>query len=79
MALLNLSVDRIPVQTRVAVSHILLAARLTITAYLKPNNAKVLNGVNSAYYYEKVFAITLGKIVHESVWHCWVGASFHLT
>lgn len=76
MALLSLGIEKIPKQTRNLVTHILLAARLTITRKWKqsstPDALEVFSLVDLHKRYERISAIKLNRIPQfDMSWKLW--------
>lgn len=77
MATLNLQISKFPTQFRTIVTHILIAARLTITKRWKttcaPEIAEVVHRVNMHCLYERAIACnnnSLGSFNHK--WDIWI-------
>lgn len=77
LALLNIGMHLIPNKYRSLITHILIAAKLTITSKWKsketPLLSEVINRVKTQYTYEKFFAIKSHNIPKFNIsWESWV-------
>lgn len=74
LAILNLNIDSVPQPTRHVVTHILLAARLSITRLWKmvnvPSTEHILDLVNFHYSYELAMASSGGSF--DKVMKVWL-------
>lgn len=76
LALLGLTLDKYPNDQRCIMTHILIAARLTVLSKWKkdltPTLEEVISRVTIQYSYEKAFAIATAKILSfDRLWNLW--------